>query len=104
MAESDDKAQQPKTVGETFTTSLESRRQTVREADTTSAYAIRLGASNPPFDCEIFSPDYRGRLPEGDPVRERAGALREFGTRESLRTMEAAHHACLVALGVPGLH
>ncbi len=101
MAESDDKSQRLRADGE-FTASLKSRREAARAADTTSAYAIQLGASNPPFDCEIFSPDYRGRLPENDPIRRRGGALREYGTPESMQAMKAAHNACLVALGIPG--
>lgn len=82
---------------------LESRNRAVREADATSAYAIRLGASNPPFDCDIFSPDYRYRLPESDPVRiraEQAEELREYGSPASSGSMRAAHEACLAVLGV----
>gem|GEM_PF-5524110 len=78
----------------------ESRLKAIEEADRTGSYAIRLGASNPPFDCEIFSPDYRSRLPKADLDRE-SKPLREYGTKASLKTMEAAHAACLKVLGIP---
>ena len=78
MADPNDKKRLASAAAE-LSSSLESRRKAVRDADMTSAYAIRLGASNPPFDCEIFSPDYRGRLPEEDPVRAQGGKLREYG-------------------------
>jgi hypothetical protein len=76
-----------------------SRLKAIQEADKPRGYAIRIGASNPPFDCKIFSPDYRSELPEDDPARQR-GPLREYGTEASLRTMEAAHNACLQVLGI----
>lgn len=71
----------------------------IEEADQSGGYAIRLGASNPPFDCEIFSPDYRSRLPKSDPARQ-ASELREYGSEASLKTMAAAHTACLAVLGI----
>lgn len=77
-----------------------SRLEAIQEADKPRGYAIRIGASNPPFDCEIFSPDYRSRLPDDDPARELGSPLREYGTEASLKTMEAAHRACLEVLGI----
>lgn len=76
-----------------------SRLNAIREADKPRGYAIRIGASNPPFDCKIFSPDYRSELPANDPARQRE-PLREYGTEASLKTMEAAHKACLRVLGI----
>jgi hypothetical protein len=75
----------------------ESRLKAIEEADRPGTFAIRLGASNPPFDCEIFSPDYRARLPK--PPQADASP-REYGTKISLKTMEAAHAACLKSLGI----
>lgn len=92
---SDNRAAEP----DTFELEAESRLRAIDEADRPGEYAIRLGASNPPFDCEIFSPDYRSRLPEDDPARQ-SHELREYGTEASLRTMEAAHAACLQVLGI----
>lgn len=77
----------------------ESRLKAIEEADRTGFYATRLGASNPPFDCEIFSPDYRARLPKNDPALKGL-SVREYGTEASLKTMEAAHEACLKVLGI----
>ena len=77
-----------------------SRLKAIDEADRLNEYAIRLGASNPPFDCEIFSADYRSRLPKNDPTRQ-ASELREYGSEVSLRTMTAANTACLAVLGIP---
>lgn len=94
-----DHRENPAEASDEFERSVESRLKAIQEADRTGGYAIRLGASNPPFDCEIFSPDYRSRLPKGDPARE-TNLPREYGSTASLETMEAAHTACLKALGI----
>jgi len=81
----------------------ELRLRAIEEADRPNELAIRLGASNPPFDCEIFSPDYRSELPKDDPARQ-SSELREYGSKASLATMAAAHRACLKALGITQTH
>lgn len=81
--------------------SLRDRQRALRAADATSPYAIRLGASNAPVDCAIFSSDYRLRLPEGDPVREIGGGVSQEGPEADLRAMQAAHRAGLMAARMP---
>lgn len=99
MSQAADNREVPVATPDDFEREAMSRLRAIEEADRPSGYAIRIGASNPPFDCEIFSPDYRSKLPEDDPARKR-GPLREYGTEASLRTMEAAHRACLKVLGI----
>lgn len=84
---------------ERFALDAESRLRVIDEADRPGGNAIQLGASNPPFDCEIFSPDYRSRLPVDDPIRK-ANQPRVYGSEASLKTMAAAHSACLSVLGI----
>jgi hypothetical protein len=86
-------------TGDEFERHAESRLKAIEKADRPGTFAIRLGASNPPFDCEIFSPDYRSRLPKTDPARK-GKVLREYGTEDSLKTMQAANEACLKVLGI----
>lgn len=100
MNQSSDRRDNPAGAPDEFERNAESRLRAIDEADRPGDYAIRLGASNPPFDCEIFSPDYRSRLPKDDPARK-ASELREYGTEASLKTMAAAHMACLAVLGIP---
>jgi hypothetical protein len=99
MNQAPDHRESPDTTPGELERYTESRLKAIEEADRPGGYAIRLGASNPPFDCEIFSPDYRSRLPKNDPARKRS-PLREYGTQASLDTMKAAHNACLKVLGI----
>jgi hypothetical protein len=103
MNQSSDRRDNPAAAPDDFERNAESRLKAIEEADRPGEYAIRLGASNPPFDCEIFSADYRSRLPNGDPARE-ASELREYGTEASLKTMAAANMACLTVLGISQPH
>jgi hypothetical protein len=99
MSQPADNRGNPAAKPDEFERQAMSRLKAIQEADKPQGYAIRIGASNPPFDCEIFSPDYRSKLPKDDPARKR-GPLREYGTEASLRTMDAAHKACLKVLGI----
>lgn len=99
MSQPENNGETPAPTPDQFERQAMSRLKAIQEADKPHGYAIRIGASNPPFDCEIFSPDYRSKLPKNDPARKR-GPLREYGTEASLKTMEAAHRACLKVLGI----
>jgi hypothetical protein len=103
MNQPPDRRENPAAAPDEVECNAESRLKAIDEADRPGEYAIRLGASNPPFDCEIFSPDYRSRLPVDDPARK-VSQLREYGTEASLKTMKAANKACLSVLGISQTH
>lgn len=53
--------------------------------------AIMLGASNMPYDPEIWSPDWRTRLPNGHPVKEEARMNGLLGQEQSCEAAEFMH-------------
>jgi hypothetical protein len=100
MDRRDDQFLDEEKAAEELAKTLEVRGRTVRAADAVSPYAIRLGASNAPADCAIFSNDYRDRLPKGDPVRSLGGSPSRDQSSD-LRAMRAAHRVGLMAARTP---
>ncbi len=103
MSSHHDRTRDPEevTAAERLADTLRVRGRAVRAADATSPYAIRLGASNAPVDCTIFSSDYRLRLPADDPVRQIGGGVDREEPEADLQAMRAAHRAGLMAAREP---